>query len=157
MRPKLRTRAQERPTPRTLLQVRPSRIQSRKNCPQGEIATSNPIRAPDTGRRLGEAISDSAVSMVWASNKAPRGERGYGYKYVKLRAALLPSAYGKPCARCGEPMLAGQRLHLDHSDHDRTKFLGFSHADCNLKAAAAKARRIQAAKKKAAQRPVHRW
>ena len=59
--------------------------------------------------------------MPWSAPKAPKGDRGYGYQYQKLRKALLPSAYGTPCVRCGELMLPGQKLHLDHDDYDRTK------------------------------------
>jgi hypothetical protein len=98
--------------------------------------------------------------MPWAAPKAPKGDRGYGYQYQKLRKALLPQAYGTPCVRCGELMLPGQKLHLDHDDHDRTKLRGFAHASCNIRAAAKKARRIQIAAKMAKTRtgrPVHRW
>jgi hypothetical protein len=98
--------------------------------------------------------------MAWAKPKAPKGERGYGYAYQKLRKALLPSAYGTPCVRCGEPMLQGQKLHLDHDDYDRTRLLGFAHSQCNIRAAAKKARAIQLAAKMATTRagkPVHRW
>lgn len=63
--------------------------------------------------------------------------RGYGSAHQKLRAKLLPHAYGKPCTRCGKPMLQGQALHFDHTD-DRTGYLGFAHADCNRKAGARK-------------------
>ena len=48
-------------------------------------------------------------------------------------------AYGKPCSRCGRPMLAGQRLHLDHAD-DGKGYIGghpansFSHEHCNTRA-----------------------
>jgi hypothetical protein len=95
--------------------------------------------------------------MAWAKPKAPKGDRGYGYQYQKLRKALLPSAYGTPCARCGQLMLPGQKLHLDHDDWDRTKLRGFAHAECNICAAAKKARAIQLAAKQRAIKPVHRW
>jgi hypothetical protein len=68
------------------------------------------------------------------------GERGYGYAYQKLRKALLPAAYGTPCVRCGQPRLPGQKLHLNHDDYYRTKLRGFAHAECNIRAAARKAR-----------------
>jgi hypothetical protein len=29
--------------------------------------------------------------MAWAAPKAPKGDRGYGYQYQKLRKALLPA------------------------------------------------------------------
>jgi hypothetical protein len=98
--------------------------------------------------------------MPWAKPKAPKGDRGYGYQYQKLRKALLPSAYGTPCVRCGQLMLPGQKLHLDHDDYDRTILRGFAHRECNIRAAAKKARAIQIAAKMAkteAGRPVHRW
>jgi hypothetical protein len=93
--------------------------------------------------------------MAWAGGpRAPKGERGYGYQHQKLKKQLLPAAYGKPCARCGLPMLKGQKLHLDHND-DRTGYLGFSHERCNLRAAARKARAIQLYGKRA--KAAHRW
>jgi hypothetical protein len=95
--------------------------------------------------------------MAWAKTQTPGGttKGGWGSKHQKLRAALLPSAYGKPCSRCGLPMLPGQALHLDHDDYDRTRYRGFSHQACNLRAAARKARAIQLYGKRT--KPVHRW
>jgi hypothetical protein len=95
--------------------------------------------------------------MPWSAPKEPKGKRGYGYQYQKLRKALLPSAYGTPCVRCGQLMLPGQKLHLDHDDWDRTIIRGFAHSWCNIRAAAKKARAIQIAAKQRANRPVHRW
>ena len=93
--------------------------------------------------------------MPWAKPTKSSAKRGYGTAHKKLRAALLPKAYGTPCTRCGEIMLPTQLLHLDHADWDRTKYIGFSHADCNLSAAARKAKavRLYGARVKAA----HRW
>jgi hypothetical protein len=59
----------------------------------------------------------------------------YGWTHRRRRAALLPQAYGTPCPRCGELMLATQRLELDHSD-PRTKDAALpgdriTHATCN--------------------------
>jgi len=89
--------------------------------------------------------------MTWARRRPkPDGNaaaQGYGGDHKKLRATLLPKAYGTRCYRCGKPMLRGQALHLDHLDN-RTGYGGFSHAACNLKAAARKARRIQVAGKR---------
>lgn len=39
----------------------------------------------------------------------------YGVDHRRARARLLPKAYGKPCPLCGEVMLRGQDLQLDHS------------------------------------------
>lgn len=63
----------------------------------------------------------------------PRGSttaRGYGYQHEKLRRALLGEAYGQLCHFCNEPMLPGQKLHLDHTP-DRAAYRGFAHAECN--------------------------
>jgi hypothetical protein len=99
--------------------------------------------------------------MPWAKAKTPGGttKGGWGNQHQKLRRALLPTAYGTPCARCGLPMLPGQKLHLDHND-SRTGWLGFSHAACNLRAAAKKARAIQLYSKRRrppASSDAHRW
>jgi hypothetical protein len=51
-------------------------------------------------------------------------------------------------------MLPGQELHLDHND-DRTGWIGFRHAKCNLRAAAKKARAKQLYSKQP--KTVHRW
>jgi hypothetical protein len=82
--------------------------------------------------------------MTWRGPrpKAKTAARGYGAEHVKLRAKLLPHAYGKPCFRCGRPMLPGQALHLDHTD-DRSGYGGFSHAACNRRAGARKGQRLQ--------------
>jgi hypothetical protein len=59
--------------------------------------------------------------------------RGYGAAHVRARRkALAAFMEGDPCARCGRPMSAEDELHLDHDDRDRSKYLGLSHAFCNL-------------------------
>lgn len=63
-------------------------------------------------------------------------ERGYGKPHQRLRAYLLPRAYGTPCWRCGETMRPGQALHLGHDDRDRRIYRGMEHATCNLRAGA---------------------
>jgi hypothetical protein len=69
--------------------------------------------------------------------------RGYGYEHQRLRAALLPQAYGHHCPHwgidpeCTGPMLPGQPLDLDHTD-DRTNYRGMAHAPCNRRAGARK-------------------
>ena len=98
--------------------------------------------------------------MTWVKQQAPKKQRGYGYQFVKLRRALLPSAYGKPCVRCGQLMLPGQKLHLDHDDWDRSIILGFSHERCNLKAAGRKGKAVQRMAKQSrtkSNKPAHRW
>lgn len=59
----------------------------------------------------------------------------YGSAHQALRRVLLPYAYGKPCVRCGRPMLPGQPLDLDHTD-DGAAYQGFAHASCNRAAGA---------------------
>jgi hypothetical protein len=80
--------------------------------------------------------------------------RGYGSQHQRLRATLLPRAIGTPCSRCGEPMLAGQALDLDHTD-DRRGYKGFSHAECNRRAAGFKS--TGSAPSNPAPRAATRW
>ena len=56
--------------------------------------------------------------------------RGYGKDHQDLRAELLPKAIGQPCHFCGEPMLEGQPLALDHTE-DRNGYRGMAHLSCN--------------------------
>jgi hypothetical protein len=115
-----------------------------------------------SGRTLRRRVTLNGVHMTWAKTTRSSTKRGYGQTHRKLRAALLPQAYGQPCARCGHPMLPGQVLHLDHNDA-RTGYLGFSHGSrchicgrrCNLRAAAKKARAIQVYGKRV--KAAHRW
>lgn len=65
------------------------------------------------------------------SGKPSSAERGYDSEHVKLRARLLPLAYGTDCVLCGEVMNEGDRLHLDHNE-DRTGYRGMAHDYCNV-------------------------
>ena len=65
------------------------------------------------------------------------------------RAVTVAQAIGKPCVRCGELMLEGQALHLDHAD-DGNGYLGYSHASCNARAGAISANKARAAAYRAA-------
>lgn len=61
--------------------------------------------------------------------------RGYGGEHQRKRKdALARMRDGDCCARCGQPMYRTQELHLDHADGDRSRYLGLSHAACNLSA-----------------------
>ena len=66
----------------------------------------------------------------------------YGHQHQKVRAALLPHAYGSPCARCKEKIQPGEAVDLDHAGGGG--YLGFSHAACNR---AAGARKVNAMRK----------
>jgi 5-methylcytosine-specific restriction endonuclease McrA len=62
-------------------------------------------------------------------------ERGYGSDHQHRRTALLPAAYGEICPLCGEVMLPGQALALDHTvplAEDRSSVGDrIVHAECN--------------------------
>ncbi len=62
--------------------------------------------------------------------RASTSQRGYGAAHQRLRARLLPLAYGRPCPRCGRPMLRGQAVDLGHTD-DRSGYQGMEHRLCN--------------------------
>jgi hypothetical protein len=61
-------------------------------------------------------------------------QRGYGWPHRRRRHELLASTpIGSPCPRCGEPMLPGQQLDLDHSPLAPRPGPGdrLAHASCN--------------------------
>jgi hypothetical protein len=60
-----------------------------------------------------------------------RPRRDYGTRHKRVRAALMPFAYGHPCQHCGQPMLPEQELHLDHTP-DGLGYRGMVHAFCNM-------------------------
>lgn len=57
-------------------------------------------------------------------------ERGYGAKHRRLSERERENAIGETCHFCGEPMLEGQALALDHTE-DRTGYRGVAHLSCN--------------------------
>ena len=80
-------------------------------------------------------------------SKGSTSSRGYGNGHRRIRKTLLPFAYGTPCVKCGEPMLLGQDLDLDHNDK-RTEYIGFAHSSCNRKAGGKKGIRALKAKRR---------
>lgn len=56
--------------------------------------------------------------------------RGYGSKHQRIRRETIDAAYDTPCHFCGDLMLVGQSLHLDHTE-DGAEYRGFAHAHCN--------------------------
>ncbi|GIH07486.1 hypothetical protein Rhe02_55530 [Rhizocola hellebori] len=70
------------------------------------------------------------------THRAPRGtttQRGYGVNHVELREQWRPhvEAGRVSCARCKLPIKPGEPWDLGHDDHDRTKYRGPEHAECN--------------------------
>jgi hypothetical protein len=61
-----------------------------------------------------------------------RAARGYGTRHRLIRSTLadVVNAGRVRCARCGEPILVGQRWDLGHTD-DRQGYTGPEHASCN--------------------------
>lgn len=73
--------------------------------------------------------------MTWSRVKAR--SQVHGADHAKARK--LWAAQHQPtdlCYRCRKPLgLMGPWLHLDHDDHDKSVYRGFSHKACNLRAA----------------------
>lgn len=69
--------------------------------------------------------------------------RGYGSAHQRLRErwAVRVAAGGVCCARCGLGIAPGSEWHLDHDTHDRSRYLGPSHAYCNTTEPAKRRRR----------------
>lgn len=56
-----------------------------------------------------------AAAEVRRRERPSSTARGYGEEHRRRRAALLPAAIGTDCELCGDVMLDGQPLDLDHS------------------------------------------
>jgi len=71
------------------------------------------------GKPCGRLTQGSRCMECRSARERQRGtrhQRGYDNQHVRTREALLPGAYGRPCPRCGKPMLHGQALDLGHPD-----------------------------------------
>lgn len=90
--------------------------------------------------------------------------RGLGNAHQQLRRRLLPLAYGKPCRRCGQPMLKGQRLDLGHPE-DRPRMAdphnltgaAIEHRSCNRRAGQRLATRVRTAQSHRSNRNRREW
>lgn len=81
-------------------------------------------------------------------------QRDYGARHQRIRKALLHTAVGSTCTRCGQPITSTRDAHLDHTD-DRLGYAGWAHAKCNLSAGAAKGNRERGGR--ADLRPSEDW
>ncbi len=108
---------------------------------------------PTRGKRWKYCCDDCFVAArrtrgFGVAAKSSAHARGYGTAHQKLRAELLPYAYGTDCVLCGDVMEEGEDLHLDHTE-DRSDYRGFAHARCNVRdgarraAQAARLRRVR--------------
>jgi hypothetical protein len=76
---------------------------------------------------------DSHGSRAMKRKRHATTQRGYGHRHQMMRrkyASLVASGRAS-CSRCGEPIEPGTPWDLDHSDYDRTRYLGPSHSSCN--------------------------
>ena len=67
--------------------------------------------------------------------------KGYDYQHKVTRARLLPKAWGTPCPLCGQVMVKGQALDLDHAlpialggANAKPNTMRITHATCNRRA-----------------------
>jgi hypothetical protein len=98
----------------------------------------------DCGALSARSRCPAHEAQAQARRDAARGNsaaRGYGHPHRAKRAAMLPGAYGRPCARCGELILPGQALDAGHSTalaHDpHSQADRIEHSDCNRRAGGA--------------------
>jgi hypothetical protein len=100
---------------------------------QARVAASAPVVKPGRamractgcGRPLEVGATCPACRITPGARQQPRKQprasnvvRGYDHRHRKLREALVAVALatGQRCELCGEAMLAGQALDLDHGD-----------------------------------------
>lgn len=75
-----------------------------------------------------------------------RAKQYASHEHRRLRATWqrrIDTGQHVTCSRCGHPITRGMVWHLDHDDHDRSQYLGPSHATCNRRAAAQAGNRAQ--------------
>jgi hypothetical protein len=89
--------------------------------------------------------------MTWSRVK--QRSQVHDAAHDKARAAAAAMHHpSDPCVRCGRPLgPMGPALHYDHHDTDKTRYLGFSHRACNLRAAGQLGRARQKAARQASQ------
>jgi 5-methylcytosine-specific restriction endonuclease McrA len=81
--------------------------------------------------------------MTWAAHTRSASQRGYDGTHRRLRATLLPTAYGTACPICWQTMLDSQTLSLDHvvpkAAGGRTEMgnVRITHNVCNVRRGAA--------------------
>ncbi len=87
-------------------------------------------------RYCSSSCRERRVGFARISDRAST-KRGYGYQHAKARkAAAQLHNPSDPCSRCRLPLgPMGPWLHYDHNG-SRTGYLGFAHAQCNVKAGA---------------------
>ena len=71
----------------------------------------------------------------------------YAGRHQASAGRVCQFAYGKPCVRCGRPMLPDQPLDLDHRD-DGNGCAGFAHSHCNRSAGAKLGNAMRSVKRK---------
>lgn len=85
---------------------------------------------------------DLTTNVRCTAHTVDRGtttERGLGWDHQKRRAKLMQFAIGTICELCGELILPGQKLHLDHSTpraHGGQHGDRIVHGECNDRAGA---------------------
>ena len=88
-------------------------------------------------------------------------ERGLDGRHKQQRRQLLPLAYGKPCPLCGNLMLEGQPLDLDHVQPRVMGGAGgpvrMAHRVCNRRAGARLGNRIRKQRRRTLQAWKSRW
>lgn len=91
---------------------------------------------------LVEAGACSTHAKAADKSRGTRQERGYGRDHERLRAQLLPQAYGQPCTHCQARMWPHEALALDHTE-DRQGYRGIVHASCNASEGASRGNRAR--------------
>lgn len=86
--------------------------------------------------------------MTWSRVKPRSATHGASHDKARKQWAAKHQP-NDPCVRCGKPLgPMSPNLHLDHHDSDKTRYLGFAHKACNLRAAGQLGRARQKAQRR---------
>lgn len=108
-------------------------------------STCGTVYQPKTSRQR-FCRSACRESKLGRRKRGNTTQRQYGSAHQRERKRWEPIVRSGQavCCRCGLPIAPDAVFHLDHDDHDRTRYRGVAHGVCNVRAGAVKGNRQRA-------------
>ena len=95
-----------------------------------------------------QPVGPLSVVMLGGRLRSDMAKPKYGGAHQKLRRAMLPTAVGAACVRCGLVIVPGQPVDLDHLDDGSGRYRGWAHRHCNRSAGATLGNVMRGAKRR---------